>query len=173
LDVLANASERVRHEPTVDASLYPSQLLHVEALRRPIESTRQRLIRSMHRSEEEPGLRIQLGALSQLSLSPRGEHLAALAEGADSSSVFELELKHPRLAPRKVLEAVKEGHPGQVQQGEQSGEIFFLQGSRLLWLRAGRICQLANLREPLPAGEPPCRPLTTEQSARLTLSEGP
>jgi hypothetical protein len=38
-DVLANASERAQHEPTVDDAVYPSQLLRVEVLRRPIEST--------------------------------------------------------------------------------------------------------------------------------------
>jgi transposase InsO family protein len=38
-DALANASARVLHEPTVAVSVYPSQLLLVEVLRRPIEST--------------------------------------------------------------------------------------------------------------------------------------
>jgi putative transposase len=38
-DVPANASERARHELTADASVSPSRLLHVEMLRRPIEST--------------------------------------------------------------------------------------------------------------------------------------
>jgi hypothetical protein len=39
LDALANASARAPLALTVDVSLYPSQLLTVEALQRPIEST--------------------------------------------------------------------------------------------------------------------------------------
>jgi Transcriptional regulatory protein, C terminal len=38
-DALANASEHAPHEPTVDASMHPSQLLRIEVLRRPIDST--------------------------------------------------------------------------------------------------------------------------------------
>jgi transposase InsO family protein len=34
-----NASARTRHERIVDVLLFPSQLLHLEVLRRPIEST--------------------------------------------------------------------------------------------------------------------------------------
>jgi len=100
VDDPVNASEHVAHDRTVVACLLPSQLLSLEVLRRPLEST-------PHASASYREILDAYGIQSSMSRS--GDcYDNAVAESFFSTLEFELGVETEKLSRGQVIEAVGE-----------------------------------------------------------------